>query len=381
MIKIEQVTTKRQWSDFLHLPWRIYKDNPYWVPPLLDDVDFCLNPQKNPFYHHARRALFLAYKNSQIVGRIAAIVDENYNAYHHEKTGWFGFFESIPDFAVTKALLDSARNWVSTQGMQLFRGPVNPSTNESCGLLVEGFDDSPYFMMTYNPPYYAEFLEKYGLKKAKDLLAYEMYLPFADGPFKRLEKIAIRIQKRYPYLSVRHLNMKDWENELKRVQEVYNSAWAENWGFVPMTEAEIEKMAQRLKPLVVPELVWLAEVKQEPVAFTMFLPDYFQAIKHLNGHFFPLGWLKFLWYRRKITRVRSVTLGIKKQYHYTGIVPLFLYQTGLALKKFPYQKLEFSWILEDNLPVLRLTKFIHARLSRRYRIYEIQADNSQPIES
>lgn len=373
MIKVEQVATKKQWSDFLRLPWRIYKGDPYWiplVPPLLEDVKFCLNPQKNPFYRHAKRALFLAYKNDQAVGRIAAIVDENYNAYHHEKTGWFGFFESIPDFSVAKALLDKARNWVATQGMQLFRGPVNPSTNETCGLLVEGFDDPPYFMMTYNPPYYAKLLERYGLKKAKDLLAYEMDLPFADVPLKRLEKIAIRIQKRYPHLSVRHLNMKEWDHELKRVQEVYNNAWAENWGFVPMTEAEIEKMAQRLKPLVIPELVWLAEINQEPVAFMMCLPDYFQIARHLNGHLFPFGWLKFLWYRRKITRVRAITLGIKKQYHHTGIVPLFLYKAGLTLKKFPYQRLEFSWILEDNLPVLRMTEFAQARLSKRYRIYE-----------
>jgi len=372
MIKIEKVITKRQWSEFLQLPWQIYKDDPYWVPPLLEDVDFCLNPEKNPFYQHAHRILFLAYKNRQVVGRIAAIIDENYNAFHREKTGWFGFFESIPDFAVTKALLDKVCHWLSNQGMQLLRGPVNPSTNESCGLLVEGFNDLPCFMMTYNPPYYAELLEQYGLKKVKDLLAYEMRLPFADGPLKRLGKIAARIRKRYPHLCVRHLNMKDWDNELKRVQEVYNNAWAPNWGFVPMTKAEVETMAQRLKPLVVPDLVWLAEVYQEPIAFMMFMPDYFQVIKRLNGRLFPLGWIKFLWYRRKINRVRAVTLGIKRQFHHTGIVPLFLYQAGLTFKNFPYRKLEFSWILEDNLPVLRLTELTHARLSKRYRIYEMK---------
>ncbi len=373
MIRLKEVKTKEEEKAFLLLPWKIYKNDPYWVPPLLEDVKFCLSPSKNPFYQHAERILFLAFKNGEPVGRIAAIIDHNYNQYHQERVGWFGFFESVNDPNVTKILLDAARRWVRKKGMEIFRGPVNPSTNETCGLLVEGFNDPPCFMMTYNPSYYQRLLEEYGFKKVKDLLAYEVNLPFADEPVKKTEGIVRQVNKRYPQLTVRSLNIKDWDNELKRVQEVYNSAWAKNWGFVPMTEAEIEMMAKRLKPIVVPELVWLAEWEKEPIAFLMLMPDYFQVLKHLNGRLFPLGWLKFLWYRRKIDRVRAVTLGIKRKFHHTGVVPLFLFQSSLILKRFPYQRLEFSWILEDNLPVVKLAEFANARLYKRYRIYEIEA--------
>jgi len=369
MIEIKKVVTNRQWQEFLHLPWRIYQNDPYWVPPSLEETDFLLNPKKNPFYKHAKRELFLAYKNGQVVGRIVSIIDENYNSYHQAKIGWFGFFETIPDLSVVKALLNTAKTWIKTQGMAQIYGPVNPSTNETCGILIDDFKDPPCVMMTYNPPYYPELLEQAGLKKIKDLLAYEISLPFRDGIMARLGKMAIRLQNRYPDVKIRPINIKDWDEELKRVQEVYNHAWSRNWGFVPMTDAEIHKMAERLKPLVIPELVWLAEVKTEPVGFLMFLPDYFQVLKHLNGSLSSLGWLKFLWYRRKITRIRAVTLGIKRQYQHTGIVPLFLFEAGKALRKFSYQRLEFSWLLEDNIPVIRMTEMIHAHLTKRYRIY------------
>ncbi len=371
MIEIKTIQDSRGKKSFLSLPWQIYTGDPYWVPPFLPDVEFLLNTHKNPFYEHAKIELFLAYKDRKPVGRIAAIIDKNYNDYHQEKTGWFGFFETINNSETVKALLDAVRNWLAKQGMKIMRGPVNPSTNETCGLLVEGFDDPPTFMMAYNPPYYQILLEEYGLEKVKDLLAYEMPLPFAYKPLKRLEKIAIRINNRYPHLTVRNINMKYLNEELARIKEVYNSAWAPNWGFVPMTDKEIDIMANRLKPLVVPELVWLAEWKDHPIAFLFFIPDYFQVLKHLkNGRLFPLGWLKFLIYRRRINRIRAITLGVKKEFHHTGVIPLLLYEAGKALTQFPYTRLEFSWILEDNLPVIRLTEFTPSKLTKRYRIYE-----------
>jgi len=372
VIKIKKVITKSQWQTFLHLPWKIYKNDPYWVPPLLKDVKFCLDEKENPFYEHAYRELFLAYKNEEALGRIVAIVDENYNDYHHEKIGWFGFLETVNDFTVISALIDIVKEYLAHFGMKYLYGPVNPSTNETCGLLVEGFDDPPCFLMAYNPPYYAQLLEKCGFKKIKDLLAYETSLPFSKTLLQRFENICICLKNRYPELKVRHIYMEDFEKELKRIQEVYNEAWSRNWGFVPMTEAEIRKMAERLKPLVVPEFVWLAEIREEPIAFMMFLPDYFQVFRHLNGRFFLLNWLKFFWYRRKINRIRVVTLGVKRQYHHSGVVPLFLLQAGKTLLKFPYKRLEFSWILEDNLPVIRIAELINASLKKRYRIYGIK---------
>jgi len=212
MIEIKKVTTNQQWQDFLHLPWKIYQNDPYWVPPSLEDINFLLNPQKNPFYKHAKRELFTAYKNDQVVGRIVSIIDENYNSYHQAKIGWFGFFETIPDLSVVKVLLNTAKTWVKTQGMAHIYGPVNPSTNETCGILIDDFKDPPCVMMAYNPPYYPELLEQTDLKKVKDLLAYEISLPFRDGIMARLGKIAIRLQNKYPHVKIRPINIKNWDD-------------------------------------------------------------------------------------------------------------------------------------------------------------------------
>ncbi len=369
MFTVKEVSNKKQWHHFLMFPWQVYQKYPCWIPPLLSEVSFCLNQRKNPFYQHAQRKLFLAYNNQRkIVGRIVGIVDENNNQYRHEKVGFFGFFECLPKFEIAKALLDAVKDWIRSLGMNVIRGPVNPSMNETCGLLIFGFHDPPYFMMPYNPPYYPRFMEKYGLKKKKDLLAYEVSLP--SSLMLKLVPLAQKVEQRYPHIRVRSLNIKQWSRELKRIQEVYNNAWAENWGFVPMTETEINIMAKRLKPLLIPELIFLAEAGNEPVGFAMFFPDYYQILRHFNGRFPPWGWFKILWLRRHINRVRAMTIGVKKQYRSSGIFPLFSYYAGRVLQNTPYRHLEFSWILEDNLPAIRVIELTGAKMSKTYRIYE-----------
>ncbi len=369
MLTVKEVSNRKEWRHFLIFPWQVYQKYPYWIPPLLSEVSFCLDEKKNPFYQHAQRKLFLAYDNQkEVVGRIVGIIDENNNQYHHEKVGFFGFFECLPRFEIAQALLDAVKEWLRSSGMNVMRGPVNPSMNETCAFLVSGFNDSPYFMMTYNPPYYPSFVEKYGLKKKKDLYAYEIGLPLSLMP--KLTALAKKLGKRYPHIKVRPINVKHWKEELGKIQEVYNSAWAENWGFVPMTKAEINTMAKRLRPLLVPELILLAEVGNEPVGFAMFFPDYHQILHHFKGSFRPWGWLKILWLRRYINRVRAITMGIKKEYRNSGIFPLFSYYEGRALEKTPYRRLEFSWILEDNLSATRVIELTGAKVSKTYRIYE-----------
>lgn len=368
MFTVKEVSNKKQRRHFLMFPWKVYKDYPCWVPPLLSDVSFCLDEKKNPFYQHAQHKLFLAYDRDEVVGRIVGIIDENNNQYHREKVGFFGFFECLPRFEIAKALLDAVKDWIKSQGMNTMRGPVNPSMNETCAFLVSGFDDPPYFMMSYNPPYYPKFMEKYGLKKKKDLLAYEIDLP---SPFMaKLIPLAKKIEKKYSHIKVRSINIKHWREELEKIQEIYNNAWSENWGFVPMTEAEINVMAKRLKPLIIPELVFLAEIRNEPVGFAMFFPDYYQILRHFNGRLPPWGWLKILWLKRHINRIRVMTMGIKKHYRNIGIPILFSYHAGKVLENAPYRRLEFSWILEDNLPAIRTVKLTGAKMSKVYRIYE-----------
>jgi len=249
------------------------------------------------------------------------------------------------------------------------RGPINPSTNDECGFLLEGFDAPPMIMMTYTPRYYLEYMEQCGLEKSRDLYAYLSIIGDVSAGG-RLERLAAGVKARVPGLTVRPANMKDFNRELAIVKEIYNSAWSHNWGFVPMTDEEISSMAKRLKPLIVPELLIMAEVNGEPAAFYMAVPDYNQVLRRVNGRLGPVGLLKFLWYSRKITAVRVLTMGVKEEYRKKGIEGV-LYLEGLnAISKRGYERAELSWILEDNLLMRRACENMGGKLYKKYRIYE-----------
>ena len=246
-MKIEQISNKRQLDEFIRFPWKVYRGNPNWVPPLVKDMKFVLG-RENPFFKHADAAYFLAWKDTEVVGRIAAIVDRNHINIHNEQAGFFGFFECLPEIAIAHALVDAAAVWLRKRDIEIMRGPMNLSTNDECGFLLEGFDSPPMIMMAYTPPYYLDYMEKCGLVKAKDLYAYIAVIKDVQSG-ERLEKLASAVRARIPGLVVRPADMKNFARELESVKDIYNSAWSHNWGFVPMTDEEIESMAkeQRIK--------------------------------------------------------------------------------------------------------------------------------------
>ncbi|HEX9949572.1 MAG TPA: N-acetyltransferase [Thermodesulfobacteriota bacterium] len=366
-ITIQEVKNKKQFKAFLRFPWQIYRGDPYWVPPLLKEHAFYFSP-KNPFLHHAEIFPAVAIRDGSIVGRIAAIIDHNYIDFHQEKTGFFGFFESIDDKKVARTLVDHAKGLLRAKGLKQMMGPVNPSTNDECGLLIDGFDSSPFFMMSYNPPSYRKLLEGCGLKKAKDLLANRM---INDGSIpERLLRISARLAKKTPGLTIRPLNMKKLGEEVMRVKNVYNGAWRDNWGFVPLTDEEMDLMVTKMKPLVIPEYVPFAEIGGETAGFALALPDYNVAIKKVNGRLGPVGLLKFLYYSRKIRTIRVMLLGVKAEYRKRGIETLLYLEIFRRGQARGVTWGEMSWILEDNHLMQRGLEALGAKIYKTYRIYQ-----------
>jgi GNAT superfamily N-acetyltransferase len=367
-VRIQPVTTRGQRRAFIKLPWRIYRRDPLWVPPLIGQLKETFDPRKNPFYDHADVQLFLALRGDRPVGRIAAVVNRAHNEFHDERTGFFGFFECLNEPFAAGKLLDAARDWLRERGMETLRGPASFSSNDEWGLLVQGFDMSPVLMMPYNPPYYPELLENHGLARAKDLYAYRMRIE--EGLPDRLRRMAARIEQKEG-LTIRPIEMKDFDNELKRIKEIYNNAWSKNWGFVPMTDAEFDHLAKQLKPLVVPELVLFAEINGQPAGFSLTLPDYNQALRHLNGRLFPFGILKLLWHSRKIDHPRILVMGVVHEYQRRGIDAVFYVRTWDAGEKRGYTWGEMSWILEDNEMMKRAMELMGGKVYKTYRIYEM----------
>lgn len=374
-ITIKRVETKKDWKAFIEFPWKIYKDDPNWVPPLQIAVKDALDVNKNPFFKHAYMIPLLAYRGEELVGRVIGVIDDNNNKFHNEAAVFFGFYEAIDDQKVADALLGEVAKWGKGRGMTLMRGPMNPSTNHECGLLVEGFDDSPSVMMTYNPPYYLKHLESWGLKKAKDLFAYDIdgrKVKFSDKLLAQAERV-----KQGGAVTFRTINMNDFDNEITRILDIYNDAWEKNWGFVPMDAEEFRHMAKDMKMILDPNLLLIAEVRGQPAAFALCLPDVNQAIKKIkNGKLMPMGLLKLLWNlkgpgkKKTINRCRILTLGIKRAYREMGVGPILYaeyYKRGPANG---YPVGEASWILEDNIPMNRALEHMCGKRTKVYRIFE-----------
>jgi hypothetical protein len=313
--------------------------------------------------------LLMADQGGQAAGRIAGTIDQHYVKFHEEKTGFFGFFESVKDAAVAEILLSEVGKWLKGHGMEKMAGPMNPSTNDECGLLVDGFDASPCLMMPYNPRYYPALLEEFGLKKAMDLYAYWLEESCFLGD--RLLRITERLLKKDPQLWIRPINLRRLDQELGIIKEIYNDAWSRNWGFVPLTEAEIDDLARNLKPLLVPDLVLLAYWGKEPIGFAVSLPDYNEVLKHLNGKVGFWGTLKFLYYSRKITTIRVMLLGIKQAFQKKGVEGLLYVETFKRGIKRGYFQSECSWILENNLLMQHGIEAMGGKHYKTYRIYEM----------
>lgn len=322
--------------------------------------------KKNPFFAHAEARYFLAKKARRTVGRVTSVINYRHMDFHRERVGFFGFFEAIDDREVAGALLGTARAALKEGGMSAMRGPMNFSTNEECGFLVEGFDQPPMLMTPYNPPYYAALMEAYGMHKVKDLFAF-IYRVKEALPEKVL-RVAVIAEKRG--ITVRPVDKKQFEKEMQVFKEVYNSAWEKNWGFIPLTDREITYLGERLKQIAVPELTLIAEDDGVPVGFMGLLPDFNHVLRHMKGRLNPLTVLKTLYYSRQISDLRLLLLGIKKEYRNRGVDALLFREGFKGVRGGGYSRVEFSWILEDNIAVQRLVEMIGGRLYKRYRVYE-----------
>jgi hypothetical protein len=375
MFQIKRVETKKDWDDFIALPWTIYAGDPNWVPPLRIAVRDTLDVTKNPFFKHAAMHAIVAYRDGKPVGRLIGVIDDHHNRHHQEQTAFFGFYECIDDQTLSDTMFEVIEKWARERGMTMMRGPMNPSTNHECGLLVEGFQDPPNVMMTYNPPYYAQLLEKRGYAKSKDLLAYDIdgrKVKFSEKLMAQAEKL-----KAGGNVTFRAINPSDFDAEVERILEIYNDAWEKNWGFVPMEPEEFRHMAKDMKLIMDPELLLIAEVRGQPAAFALTLPDVNQVLKKIpDGRLTPINVIKLLWNlkgpgrRKTINRCRILTLGIKKAYREMGIGPL-LYSE--YLKRGPgngYPVGEASWILEDNKPMNRALEHMCGERTKVYRIYD-----------
>lgn len=368
-VNVRPVRSKQDLADFIHLPWKIYANNPNWVPPLLADQKKRLDVSKNPFFQHSQAELFLAYQGGALKGRVAAIVNRLHNDRQGDKAGFFGYFEASDDPPVFGALMQVAEAWLKQQGCNQIIGPLNPDTNNDLGFLVEGFDSPPFFMLAHTPPYYDERIRRLGYRKARDFYSYIVQVAdfSPEGKLKRVEKAILR---RYP-LTVRAGNIARLESELQLIGEIYNDAFAGHWGFVPMTAAEIKYMAEDLKLILDPELVLFVEHKGEPAGFLLALPNYNEVFQRIrDGKLFPTGLLKLLYYRRKIQSVRVLTVATKKKYAAMGLGSVLYAEAARRIIARGYAKVEMSWVVEDNLMMNRAAHLLGGKAYKTYRVYQ-----------
>jgi ribosomal protein S18 acetylase RimI-like enzyme len=355
---------------FLNVSYGVYGQDPHWVAPLLMDLKKVFL-DSNPLFQHAEMQLWVARRDGRDVGRIAGIIDRFFNRNGEQPGAFYGFYECIDDAEVSGKLFEAVNAWARGKGMKRLLGPMNPTTNDECGLLIEGFDAPPVFMMTYNPRYYVTQTEQAGFSKAKDLLAYHMDLE--KIPMDRLIRIGAKVKQRNAHLTFRPVRRKTLQADIGKIKDIYNAAWEANWGFVPMTDAEVDFMAERLKPLLMEGLIWLAETAQEPVGFLLAMPDYNIPLQPLRGRLLTprlLGFIPYLLGWKYPHRTRVLTLGVKEKYRSKGLESAMLIEGLRVGREAGVTESEASWILEDNVMMCRVLEAIGGRVYKRYRIYE-----------
>ena len=367
---LREITTRQDTDRFIRFPWKIYKNDKNWVPPLVAERREFLNPRKNPFFEHAEVKLYMAADEAgNELGRIAAITNVNHNRTHGDRTGFFGLFECADDQAAAGCLFDAVAGFLRSRGMEIMRGPENLSVNDDIGLLVQGFDTPPMVMMPHNPPYYERLMEGYGFKKTMDLFAY--YGEFQTGRIPEQVARGAEIAGRRQHFAIRPLRMNDFDAELGRIHAIYSSAWEENWGAVAMTDREFRHLAGSLKQVVDPELCLIAEVGGEVAGFSLALPDLNQILIRLNGRLLPFGILKFIYYKRKIDALRILTMGVLKEFRHQGIDSVLYYETYRRARAKGIWRGEMSWILENNTVMNRIVENLGFRVYKKYRLYDL----------
>lgn len=368
-IKIITPTTRRDKKRFLLFPWEIYKNDPHWIPPLLASEKGLLGYAKDPFYERNQIQTFLAERDGKVVGRIAAILNVGHLERYNDNVGCFGFYESIDDQTVADALFAAAADWLKERGCEAMRGPMNPSMNHTVGLLIDGFDSSPFFMMTYNPPYYERLFENVGFAKSQDMYAYWGEIDMLPKVRERYLRTAEMIQERYD-VKLRPLDKKHFEADVRMFLEIYNRSLSNTWGFVPFSDAELRAMAASMKYLMVPELAIVAEVDGKTVGATFCLPDYNPRIKAINGRLFPFGFLKLLRKRSEIKRMRIISTNVLPEYQMTGLGLVLLNALVPKTLECGVQEAEFSWVLESNQYSRGSLEKGGAVRNKTYRVYD-----------
>ncbi|MBC8243727.1 MAG: N-acetyltransferase [Verrucomicrobia bacterium] len=368
MLRIETVGNRAQLREFVRFPLRIYTGDSPWVPPIWREETKRLDRERGPFFEHSDAALFLARDDAgEPVGRIAAIRFNRHLEVYGDGTGFFGFFECVDDEAVAKCLFEAAAEWLRGQGLERMRGPASFTINEEIGLLIENFDEPPTLLTTWNPPYYRRLVESAGLAKAEDLLA--RTVAFADVDVRYLERLA-KAGARNGQVTIRRANLARLEEEVEILVTIYAEAWRENWGAVPFSRDEFQKLAGDLKPFLLPDCTLIAECGGEPVGICVAMPDINVAVKACGGRLGPLGLLRFMLARRRIDLIRGLVAGVLKAHRNKGIESAFGAQIAQSLLASRYKRIEFSWMLESNFRVHRVLENSGAKVTKRWRVYE-----------
>jgi len=372
-LTIRPVVTRADRKDFVDFAWEVYKDDPAWVPPLKDEVHGLIDPKKNPWFEHARARLWLAEREGRVVGRISAQVDDLVQTHMGRGTGQWGMFESLGPEAAAQ-LIGTAEDWLRAEKMTRAIGPISLSIWDEPGLEIEGFSQAPTAMMGHHKPQYQGWIEAAGYSKAKDLLTYELAIENWNDPM--IDRL-IASGERNPRLRIRTVDKSRFNEEAAVILHLLNDAWSHNWGFVPLTDAEIAYAGKKLKPIIYEQLVRIAELDGEPVAFMITLPDVNELISDLDGKLFPFGWAKLLWRLRKprTRRARVPLMGVARKLHGTRLASqiafmLIEYSRRSCVKDFGITTGEFGWILEDNKGMLSIAQLPGAHVNHRYRIYE-----------
>ena len=368
-LSVVPVTTKSQQKQFLELPWKIYLDYPMWVPPIRMDQKEMVGYAKHPFYLENEGQTFLALRGSEPVGRISAIVNNAHNERFNEKRGFFGFFESIEDQAVASALFQTAENWLRERGMTHVRGPCSPTQNYEVGILTDGFDIMPTFMMAYNPPYYQQLCEDYGFEKAQDLISFYGHVDMVKSLDKKMSFVIEEAIRRFN-INLRPINKKKFVEEVRMFLNIYNKSLVGTWGFSPLSDAEIQALAGSLQYLIVPEMTSVAEVDGKPIGAVFGLLDYNPRVKAIDGKLLPFGFLKLLMNKKALKRVRLVSTNVLPEYQRWGVGLVLMSRLVPEIFKWGIEIAEFSWVLETNHLSRATLERGGAKIDKMYRVYD-----------
>lgn len=371
-VEVRPVRSRSDLNTFIKLPWRLYRNERNWVAPLLMDVKKRLDQKKNPFFKHTEAQYFLAYRGSEPVGRISAHIDRNLNEFQDNEWGLFGWFECEDDPEAARALLATAEQWLRERGRDRMVGPMDFTTNDECGLLIEGHERPPIILCPWHHPYYQRLFEQdIGIAKAMDLYMWSLHVTGRENVHSAIWDMADKLESEHGIVC-RNFRKKDLQEEVSRFLEVYNAAWERNWGFVPLTEEEVRHYAKDLGPVLDENWAMVAEKKDtgEVVGAALTLPDFNQVLAKMNGRLLPFGWITALRERKKIDAVRVFALGVKPEYQHTGVAARFYQMHFDAAETTPQRGGEMGWILETNKPMNRAMEGMGGKIVRRYRVYE-----------